>query len=224
MIFKQRIKAIVQKIAAPLYHWYAGKARKYRYRDVIVNVQPGVFHPGFFFSTKILLNHLQKIPLKDQNFLELGAGSGLISVYAAKQGAVVTASDISETAIQNIQENIRRNAVTASVTHSDLFNSIPPQQFDVIIINPPYYPRNPEIESQYAWFCGEDFQYFQRLFPAMKLYMNPDSIVLMILSEDCDIARIRDIASRNDFSMTAEVEKRGWWETNFIFRIGLDGS
>ncbi len=148
---------------------------------------PGVFHPGLFFSTKLLIEYISKYNLKDKNVLELGAGSGLISVYCAKLKANVTASDINPIAVENINQNEKLNSVNIKVVESDLFDRIETKEFNYIIINPPYYPKNPNNEEELAWFCGNDFQYFRKLFDQMGNYVNSDSKIIMVLSEDCDI-------------------------------------
>jgi len=76
---------------------------------------PGVFHPGLFFSTKLLIEYISEYDLNDKNILELGAGSGLISVYCAKLKANVTASDINPIAVENINQNAKLNSVNIKV-------------------------------------------------------------------------------------------------------------
>ena len=73
--------------------------------------------------------------MKDKTFLELGAGSGLISICAAQKGAAVTATDINPVAIQYLQKNSLANNVSLRVIESDLFKTIAAQQFDFIAIN-----------------------------------------------------------------------------------------
>ena len=150
---------------------------------------PGVFHPGLFFSTKILLKYLESIELKDKTLLELGAGTGLISVFAANQNAKVKATDINSVAIKNIKLNAEMNKVELNILRSDLFDNIPKQIFDFIIINPPYFPKDPKTESEQAWFCGSDFQFFRKLFKQIGDYICASTNITIILSEDCDIDR-----------------------------------
>ena len=69
---------------------------------------PEVFHPGFFFSTRLLLKLYQTIAIAGKSFLEPGCGSGLISIYAAKKGAIVTATDINPVAIEFLKKNSRQ--------------------------------------------------------------------------------------------------------------------
>jgi release factor glutamine methyltransferase len=185
-------------------------------------VSPGVFHPGLFFSTRILLNYIEKIDLKNKNVLELGAGTGLISIYSAKNSASVTASDISYNAVNNIKKNSMSNAVELQIIHSSLFDKITPQIFDLIIINPPYFPKDPKNEKEYGWFCGNDFQYFVKLFDQLDDYINSSTNTIMILSEDCDTERIIAIAKNKNFILTEISRKRKWTEWSYLFRIQLE--
>ena len=172
------IAPILKKLARV----YTRKEREYSYNNISVKVLPGVFHPGLFISTKALLNFVDALNLESKSFLELGAGTGIISILAAKKGAAVYASDISSKAVENIKINTAKNNVRINIFTSDLFKNIPDMQFDYIIINPPYYNRDPNEEEEYAWFCGRNFEYFKSLFNSLSSYIGKDSKIFMILS------------------------------------------
>src|SRR6185437_14964132 len=123
-IFKKLGKRILEKTWRPFLSWYLSKERNYKYKNLNLTISPGVFHPGLFFSTKILIEFLEKIPLNGKKVLELGAGSGLISLEITKKGADVIASDISSKAVNNIKENAFKNNIRLNVVQSDLFNSL----------------------------------------------------------------------------------------------------
>ncbi len=216
------IKYFLNKTYKPLLEKYLAKPRKYRYKGNTFLIEPGVFHPGFFFSTKFLLNFLMSFPLKSKTLLELGAGSGFISLHASRAGAHVTASDISLQAFHTIRVNSELQSEKIQIIHSDLFMSIPRQDFDFIVINPPYYKKDPIAEAEYAWYCGKNGEYFTRLFAVLSSYMHKDSIVLMVLSEDCDIEMINSAALKNSFLLNKLKEKRILWENNFIYQICFD--
>jgi len=127
----------------PLLVKWLSKERNYSYHNVHLKIHPQVFHPGFFFSTKILLQCLAEMSLQGKKLLELGAGSGLISITAAKQGAIVTATDINPIATDYLERNSRSNNVNLTIITSNLFTMIPQQVFDIIVINPPYYFDTP---------------------------------------------------------------------------------
>lgn len=217
------MKSLFKKILFPAlksaYNIYASKERSYSYKGINVRVMPGVFHPGLFFSTKLLIEYISKYDLNDKNVWELGAGSGLISVYCAKLKANVTASDINPIAVENINQNAKINSVNIKVLESDLFDRIETKEFDYIIINPPYFPKNPNNDEEFAWFCGNDFQYFKKLFNQIGNYVNNDSKIIMVLSEDCDIEMIKKIGEQSHFIFTKCYEQKIWGEMNYIFEI-----
>lgn len=218
---KSLIKIISHCLFIPLANVYVAKRRTIKIKNIKLVVKPGVFHPTLYFSTKYLLAWLTKQLLKNRSLLELGAGSGLLSIYASKQNAIVTATDISENAYKNIQENAINNAVCLTTFKSDLFTNIPLQSFDLIVINPPYYPKSANKESEYAWYCGENFEYFHKLFFQMKQYMKKESNAIMVLSEDCNIEIIKSLALKNGYTWQLIEEKKIWWEMNYIFEIKL---
>jgi release factor glutamine methyltransferase len=198
---------------------YLSKERNYFYEKITLKIFPGVFHPGFFFSTKFLLHFMEQFDLEGKKILELGAGSGLISFVTEKKGAAVTASDLSEVAVKGLQFNKEKLQSTITIIKSDLFDEIPKQQFDFIFINPPYFPEDPINESQLAWYCGEHFEYFKKLFSQLGGFHIPPCNVIMILSEECNISIIERIASKNGFILKECERKKIWWEWNFIFEI-----
>lgn len=209
------IAPILKKLA----NVYTRKEREFSYNNIIVKVLPGVFHPGLFFSSKMLLNFVDTLKLESKTFLELGAGTGIISILATKKGAAVYASDISGKAVENVKLNAVKNNVQINIFTSDLFKNIPDIQFDYIIINPPYYSREPREDEEYAWFCGSNFEYFKSLFNSLSDYIGNDSKVFMILSEVCDIQKIKSIGMENEFAWELKMKKQFWGEKNYIFEI-----
>lgn len=215
----QTFKYLTTRLYKPLLVKYLSATRTYTYKGIRLVIPPAVFHPGFFFSTRLLLRYIAKLPLKNSSFLELGAGSGLIAMYAAREGAQVTASDINQVAIQSLEMNSRSNRIPLTVITSDLFADIPKQPFDIIAINPPYYKKQPQTPAQYAWYCGEQGEYFQQLFRNLKMYMHAQSMVLMVLSDGCDLEMIRSMAVDCGFKLICVLEKKNWLEVDYIFRV-----
>ncbi len=178
-----------------------------------------VFHPAFFFSTRLLLRFLEKIEVKNKTFLELGAGSGLIAFATAARGGIVTASDINRTAVDYLRKNSIANNIDINIIASDLFDNIPVQCFDIIAINPPYYKKDPVNDSDRAWFCGENSEYFYRLFETIGGYLHADSEIYMILCEACDVPLIKKIALGNNYQFKLVMSRKKVFEMNYIFKI-----
>jgi len=213
------VKYIVSTTYKPLLVRYLAKTRTYSYKGINLEVPPQVFHPGFFFSTKLLMRYISKEHLSQKSFLELGAGSGLLSIYAAGKGACVMATDINPVAVECIKANAEENFVKIDVIQSDVFTGIPHQQFDFILINPPYYKKKPLSFSDYAWYCGENGEYFQKLLEDLHKYVHKDSNVLMVLCDGCDLRMIESLALKNCFKMKCVYKKKTIIETNYIFKI-----
>jgi len=212
-------KHIVAHTYKPLLVKYLSKTRVYRYKDIRLEIPPEVFHPGFFFSTHLLLQYISKLPLNEKLFLELGCGSGLISIVAAKQGAFVTATEINRVAIGYLITNSRHNKVKLEIIESDLLNDVPKKKYDIIAINPPYYKKDPVTPQDYAWFCGENGEYFSALFDTIDDYIHPGTEILMVLFDGCDMDMITGFAAKKDFTLNCVYSKQNILEKNFIYKI-----
>jgi release factor glutamine methyltransferase len=216
----QFLKRIASPILIPLTRWYLRKERLYSYKNIGIKVLPSVFHPGLFPSTSFLLSYLETQNLENSTLLELGCGTGLISILAACKGARVTAIDLNRRAVENCQLNASSNGVNITTLHSDLFTAISFARFDWIVINPPYYKMPVHNDVELAWNCGENFEYFKKLFATLKDHILPQSTVIMVLTLGCDISSIQAIARENHFDFDLIAEKKVLFdEKDFLFRI-----
>jgi len=216
---KAALKNIVAHTYKPFLEKYLSKKRNYTYGNIRLEISPEVFHPGFFTSTQFLLQYIKKIPLQGKNFLELGAGNGLISIYASKQKSKVTSTDINPVAIEFLKINSEENDSRMNIILSDLFESIPHQEFDIIAINPPYYKKDPRSLLDQAWYCGENGEFFFRLFTQLPAFIHKNSEVIMVLCDGCDMAMIEKAAIQNGFKMVCVQTKQSLIEKNFIYKI-----
>jgi release factor glutamine methyltransferase len=216
---RKAFKAISNRTAKPLIGWYLRRPRLFAFSGIKLFIPPGVFHPGFFFSSRQLVNYLATLPLEGKLLFEMGSGSGFVSIYAAKQGAIVTAADSNPLAVETSIRNANTNGINAKFIHSDLFASVPPQQFDLIIVNPPYYPKDPADFAGQAWYAGEDHSYFRRFFLQANAFAWPSSRILMVLSDECDLEVILGIARANGWKARLAEVKRGIFETGYIFEF-----
>ena len=222
-ILEKRILDLVYK---PFVEWYTTRETAYKYQDLTLKIKPGVFHPRFFCSTGYMLEFLEFINFSRKKVLEIGSGSGLISIVAAKEGANVTAIDICPYAVENTAENVNRNldkflknSGSVSVIQSDLFENVPSGVFDVLIVNPPFYQGEVNKVGEHAWYAGKDFEYFQKLFSKCRNHMDMESEMYMVLSEDCNFDKINEIALDNSFKLKAVSFKQFVTEHFYIFKI-----
>lgn len=213
------LKKIIVFALRPLALKFLARDGEYTRGDTTLLVKKGVFHPGLYFSTEFLLEEIEKMPLKGKSFLELGCGSGLLSIVAAKRGARVVSSDINPEAISCTRINAEKNNVRLHLIESDVFARIPRQVFDIIVINPPFFPQEAKSTAEMAWYCGAHFEYFEKMFSQIGAFFVPESLVLMVLSQDCETDEIKRIAAKNGFVFRLRTSKRNWFERENIFEI-----
>ena len=213
------LKHIVARTYKPFLERYLSRTRTYKYDGIELEIPPEVFHPGFFSSTQLLLKYILELPLKQMRVLELGAGSGLISMAVSREEADVSASDINRIAIDYIGRNCKRNSLSIKTINSDLFDDIPPQVFDIIAINPPYYKKTPVKPIDHAWYCGEKGEYFFKLFSQLENFIHQKSEVIMVACDGCDIQMIQKAANDHGYDLQCVLIKPALLERNFIFKI-----
>jgi release factor glutamine methyltransferase len=219
--------------------WYVQRERCYIAAGLKLWVPPGVFHPGIYFSTPVFISFLQGIDFQDKKVLDIGTGTGFLALFAAKKGGIVTALDINPLAVETSIRNAKLNDLSLAVLKSDLFDSLPPQPFDFILINPPYYPRRPHNFSEHAFFAGENLDYFEKLFGQLPAYLamqglnnpantsvdalrgsyDPATYTWLILSEDCNFIKMKEIAAKHGFQLQVVFEKKKWGERFFVAQV-----
>lgn len=94
--------------------------RRYRAAesDVVVRLDPGMaFGTGLHPTTQLCLREMERCLAPGMRVLDLGTGSGILAVAAARLGAShVLALDVDATAVGVARENVRRNRVARKVT------------------------------------------------------------------------------------------------------------
>ena len=183
----------------------------------------GVFHPKFFFSSTYFYEFLNNKTLAGKAFLEVGCGSGILSLLAFRKGAHVTAVDVDPKAVENTSLNFRRNFNSREsdfrVLLSDVFSALDMEVFDLIVINPPYYFRKVDMDAQLAWYCGENGEYFEKLFSQLRRHVHDFSQVYMILAENAEIRRIKEMAATHGIAFELADERKIKFETSYIFQL-----
>ena len=137
----------------------------------IIEVNENVLIPRF--ETEYLvdktLKYMNYLKINNPNILEIGTGSGCISIGLKKSITCnITAIDISKNALEIAQKNAFLNHVAINFIECDLnkFNTI--ETYDLIISNPPYVPNNSVVdektkyEPQIAIFAEDDGLYFYK--------------------------------------------------------------
>lgn len=105
--------------------------------DLVLELDPGMaFGTGTHATTTLCLEELEEVIKPGMNVFDLGTGSGILAIAAAKLGAKVEAVDLDPVAVKVAQENIDLNQVSAqvSVKHGDL-GTVLKGQADLVVAN-----------------------------------------------------------------------------------------
>lgn len=116
--------------------------------SLIVNEGPEVYRPA---EDSFLLLRSIEVASGDR-FLEVGTGTGLIAVHAART-AHVLATDLNPVAVRLAAANARSNSVRMSVLRCDLMSAVR-GSFDVVAFNPPYLEGSGTDDLERAWQGG----------------------------------------------------------------------
>jgi methylase of polypeptide subunit release factors len=125
-------------------------------------VFPGVFYPRYFGSSSILASFIEKLDLEDTTLLDMGTGSGVIGLRAARAGARVTSVDVNPSAVACARSNAVSNQIELEVMESDLFASLDGRVFDSVVWNPPFFPKRASSLAEGAFHAGDGFRTVQR--------------------------------------------------------------
>ena len=200
--------------------WYYGKPRTISLKGIELKLYPTVFHPYLYLSTLTFLEYILTLEIEYEQILELGAGSGLISLHLAKyRKSKVVASDINPNAIKGLVENATSNKVNIKVIQSDLFEKIPFLNFKFILVNPPYTPKHPKTIDEHAFYCGENLEYYDRFFQQAMPRIKNGAVLLMIISEIAPKEAIVQLAKKHQLKMTVVHTAKNQSEQFSIYKI-----
>ena len=169
---------------------------KRRYRRLVLEeidgvpllILPDVFNPVLLRTGKFLTQALNAMPLPSDasQVLDMGTGSGVGAIFAARRGARVVAVDINPEAVRCAKLNALLNRLEhcIDVRHGDLMAPLDPQRgdiFDLVMFNPPYYRGVPHDDFDSAW-RGQDV--FERFAAGLPRVLKPQGKALVIFSSD----------------------------------------
>jgi release factor glutamine methyltransferase len=177
MGFSAKLTMKIFFYAASVSNYKDGRDMKIE-RQIHIKECPGVYPPRE--DTYLLLESIDVE--KDEEVLEIGCGTGIISIHCAMAGAIVTAVDIKEEAVQCTRGNAERNSVPVNVYRSDLFSAIT-GQFDIIIFNPPYLPVDKDTYESISWAGGADgVEVLQRFLRSVLLFLKKTGRIFIVVS------------------------------------------
>lgn len=184
-------------------------------------VRPTVFNPADFISSKVFISYIKTLDLKGCKILDMGSGSGVVSIIAASKGADCIACDINPVAIRCITENALQNNFSKQViaVESDLFESlrnIYHSDYDIIFFNPPYYKGNPNNNFERAFKGGPKLEVIDRFLTDAKNFLAPSGRLCLLISSDMDLDDFYNRLKNTGYSYKILHSNKKFFETFYI--------
>ncbi len=122
-----------------------GWKMKFFHQDITVESCDGVYFPRE--DSEMFADFIEELDLVGKRALDVGCGTGILSVVMAKKGAHVVSTDINERAVECTLKNAKTNGIAVNAVLTDVFDGL--GSFDVIVFNSPYLP--PGDENDIMW-------------------------------------------------------------------------
>ena len=215
-------------IASWSLRWYyrlSGKARYDAYRleslhGLRIVVLPSVANPkvlrtGDFFAGALGGSEVSA----DTRVLDLGTGSGVCALAAARHSRRVVAVDINTAAVRCARANALLNALDhrVEVRHGDLFEAVAAERFDLVLFNPPFQLGEPRTPRDAAWRCAD---LPTRFAAQLEAHLAPQGMALLLLSSFGDAcARFETELRARHFELRVFATRRFVNETLTLLRV-----
>ena len=206
-----------------------GKARYDDFRlervlDLSILVTPGVANPkvlrtGAFFAASIEASAIAR----DAMVLDMGTGSGVCALFAARRARGVVAVDVSPAAVRCAWLNAVLNGLDAriDIRQGDLFGPVSEERFDVVLFNPPFLVGAPKDYRDAAW---RSVDAARRFAAGLGDHLAPGGAAFVLLSSFGDACALFESELRaHGFRLEVFARRRFINETLTIVRATPNG-
>lgn len=184
------------------------------YKGIIIYKHPEVYEPAedtFLFAENLDIQRRDEV-------LEIGTGTGLISIYTAQRTKRVVATDINEHAVKCALKNtITNKTYNIELRQGDLFEPVEGEKFDLILFNTPYLPTSEDEkldEELNAAFDGglEGRDTIDRFIEEVKEYLNDEGRVQLVQSSLADNEKTLSKLEELGFDAEITASEKGFFE------------
>ncbi len=169
------------------------------FNGMIVEIEPKMsFGTGHHQTTYLMCQEMLKMSLKETSILDMGAGTGVLSILAEKLGAnYIEAVEIESWSAENCAENATRNNCSKILSLFGDFDVVTNRKFDVILAN---INKN-VLKSHMAFYCT-------------KLKESGHLLLSGFFTTDND--ELIYLAEKEGFNLVKSVNKENWSMLKFI--------
>jgi release factor glutamine methyltransferase len=190
-----------------------------RVHGVPILVIPSVFNPkvprtGAFLAAQL---DARQVPA-DAEVLDIGTGSGVCAIFAARHARRVVAADINPAAVRCADINAHLNNLEhrIQVRHGDLFAPVAGERFDLIIFNPPFLRGVPRNDRDRAWRSPD---VAERFAAGLRAHLKPRGAALVVLSTFGNAQVFLEQVRQQGFAISVLAERRFVNERLAVFRL-----
>jgi HemK-related putative methylase len=219
----RRVTRIIGKAMAGVYA-LTGKRQydAFRLEHVLgtpLLVTPSVFNPKLPRTGEFFAAHLDsQLVSHEAEVLDMGTGSGVCAIFAARHARRVVAVDVNAAAVRCARINTWLNQLEhrLEVRQGDLFAPVVGERFDLILFNPPFLRGVPRDDRDRAWRSTD---VAERFAAEAHRHLKPRGAALVLLSTFGDAGRFLGEFRRQRFSICVLAQRRLINERLVIFRL-----
>ena len=181
-------------------------------------VMPSVFNPKVPRTGEFLAAQLDsRLVGREAEVLDMGTGSGVCAVIAARYARRVVAVDINPEAVRCAGINALLNHVEhkIDVRHGDLFAPVK-ERFDVVLFNPPFLLGTPRDDRDRAWRSND---VAERFAAGLEAHLKPDGIALVLLSTFGDASVFLEEFRKRGYAVSLLARRRFVNEALAVFKL-----
>jgi HemK-related putative methylase len=190
-----------------------------RVTDLAILVTPGVANPKLLRTGAFFAEQIDARPLAPgAAVLDMGTGSGVCALAAARRARRVVAVDLSPAAVHCARLNALLNRLEEriDVREGDLFAPVAGERFDLVLFNPPFLVGAPKDHRDAAWRSVDSAQRFSL---GLEQHLAPSGEALVLLSSFGDACVLFETELRaNGFDLEVFARRRYVNETVTIVR------
>jgi release factor glutamine methyltransferase len=170
---------------------------------------------------------IESIDILDfHNALEIGVGSGIISLHLSKKIDNVFCCDINPFSLLLTKQNATSNSINnLHLFSSNIFSSIKPGTlFDLIVFNPPYLPVDfpPRKYIDLSYHGGIDGgEHIRAFLNELDKYLSKPGIAYLLQSSLYDLKNTTEYLTNNNFKYKIKKTLKLDFETLYVFEISF---
>jgi release factor glutamine methyltransferase len=183
-------------------------------------LNPVVFRSGAFLARTVAASPAAA-PRQGARAIDMGTGSGVGAVFAARRGFQVVGVDLNPDAVRCARANVLLNGLEEriEIRQGDLFGPVSGERFDLVLWNPPFFRGEPTSHFDLAWRATDVMERFAAGLPGA---LAPGGAALVLVSTDGDAEGMVGALATQGFALEVAARRHFGSEIMTIYRAGRE--